>query len=383
MSSLSLLPHPRRLIEIGPHAGAHRVAVRAALAIGIPLVTLALAGRLDLSLYAVFGAFTALYGRTHTHLPRLRMQATAAVALVAAVTLGAAIGASPARDWLVVPVAAAVAGVATILSDALRWHPPGALFFVFALAACASVPTPPAQVATAFALAVASALLAMAISTVGLATRVRELAHRIRPATPRPTALGRATLATADGTPPTPTRHPGAAARHGMRAAFVAVAGRPGELGKVALVAGAVLVAGAIPTATGVGHPYWAMVAAVAALGAADATGHLVRAGHRVLGTLFGVLLAGALLAVSTDARVLIAAAILLQLGAELFVMRNYGLTMVFVTPLALIMTQLAHPQPALPLLRDRALETLLGAAVAIALSVALALWAQRASRTV
>jgi len=351
MSAPSLLPHPRRLVEIGPHAGAHRVALRAALAIGIPLVGLAVAGHLELSLYAVFGAFTALYGRTHAHLPRLRMQATAAVALVSAVTLGAAIGVSPARDWLVVPIAAAVAGVTTVLSDALQWHPPGALFFVFALAACASVPTSAPQVATAFVLAAASALLAMVISTVGLVRRGAR-------------------------------RRPGIAAdRAGP--GFAEVARRPGELAKAALVAGAAIVAGAIPTATGLGHPYWAMVAAVATLGAADATGHLVRAGHRVLGTLLGVLLAGAILAVSTDARVLIAAAILLQLGAELFVMRNYGLTMVFVTPLALIMTQLAHPQPEFALLRDRALETLLGAAVAIALSLLLALRARRKRRMV
>jgi uncharacterized membrane protein len=353
MTFPTLLPHPSRLIEIGPHAGAHRVAARAGLSLGIPLVALALTGHLELSLYSVFGAFTALYGRTHAHVPRLRMQATAGAALVLTVTLGAAIGVSPAREWIVVPVAAVVAGVGTFLAAALHWHPPGALFFVFALAGCASVPATPPEIFTAFVLAAASAALAMVISAIGL----------LRPSARR----------SLDVTLPPATRRP-------VRTAFAAAVARPGQARAVALVAIAVLIAGAIPTATGLGHPYWAMVSAVAALGAADATGHLVRAGHRVLGTLVGVVFAGAILAFGTNTLMLIAVVILLQVGAELFVMRNYGITMVFVTPLALIMTQLAHPQPLFGVLRDRLLETLIGAAVAIALSVTAALVAHRRS---
>ncbi|MDO9397530.1 MAG: hypothetical protein Q7T71_13365, partial [Herbiconiux sp.] len=178
MSSTSLrpalreaLPHPRRLIEFGPHRGAHRVALRAGIALAVPLCLLAAAGRLDLALYAVFGSFTALYGRSHSHVSRLRMQVTAAGTLVAVVVGGTAMGslAAPVREWLVVPVAALVAAAATFLSDALDWHPPGALFFVFALAACASVPATPETVIVALGLASASAAFAMVVSTAGLA----------------------------------------------------------------------------------------------------------------------------------------------------------------------------------------------------------------------
>ena len=41
---------------------------------------------------------------------------------------------------------------------------------------------------------------------------------------------------------------------------------------------------------------------------------------------------------------------------------RNYSLALLFITPLALLMTQLAHPVPAAPLLQARAVETVLGA---------------------
>ncbi|WP_368498314.1 FUSC family protein [Herbiconiux sp. A18JL235] len=417
----SALPHPRRLVEFGPHGGAHRVAVRAGVAMAVPLVGLQLTGHIDLALYAVFGAFTALYGRAHTHLARLQMQAAAGAALVTCVVIGTAIGASVAREWIVVPVAAVVAGVATIVSDALDWHPPGALFFVFALAACASVPAEASRIPVALALAAASALVAMAVSTAGLVRpAARERARAARESRSH-TAAGsrahaaagsrvRAAAAQERARAASESRAHAAAARERARAAtesraheaarsraraaaarervatrfgglFAAAIARPHELGRVAAIAVAVLVAGAIPTATGLGHPYWAMVSAVAALGAADVAGHLVRAGHRVGGTLLGVGLAAVLLAVSSSPVVLIAFVVLLQVAAELFVMRNYGLTMVFVTPLALIMAQLAHPGDEWALLRDRTLETLLGAAVGVAVSVALAtLRARRAA---
>ncbi|MCS5714127.1 FUSC family protein [Herbiconiux sp. CPCC 205716] len=318
----------------------------------VPLLTLYAVGRIDLSLYAVFGAFTALYGRSHTHFTRLRMQAAAAVALIGVVVLGTAIAVSPEREWLVVPVVAVVAAGLAFVADALDWHPPGALFFVFALAACASVPAEPSRVVVALGLATASALFAMVVSTIGV---VRPSA-RMRPATD-------------------------------LAVSFRAVAARPGQARKIVTIGAAVLLAGAIPTATGLGHPYWAMVAAVAALGAADTAGHLVRGVQRVLGTLLGVGVAAVLLAIaspqtlgaaSTLALVLIV--VLLQVAAELFIGRNYAVTVVFVTPLALIMAQLAHPVDELGMLRDRTVETLLGAVVAIALSLAATLVAWRRS---
>ena len=56
-----------------------------------------------------------------------------------------------------------------------------------------------------------------------------------------------------------------------------------------------------------------------------------------------------------------------LQVGAELFVLHHYATAMVFVTPMALLMTRLGSSGPVLPLLTDRAVTTLLGVAVGVA----------------
>lgn len=71
------------------------------------------------------------------------------------------------------------------------------------------------------------------------------------------------------------------------------------------------------------------------------------------------------------------------QAGAELFVGRNYAITMVFVTPLALLMIELAAPSDPLVLLRDRTIDTLIGVIVGVAVAVlGGVLLRQRASRT-
>ena len=91
----------------------------------------------------------------------------------------------------------------------------------------------------------------------------------------------------------------------------------------------------------------------------------------RVVGTLAGVLLAAAFLAAHLPVVALIAVIGLLQFATELTVGRNYGLAVLFLTPLALIMGTLAQPVSTAALLHDRAIETVLGAAVGSVVSLA------------
>jgi uncharacterized membrane protein YccC len=62
--------------------------------------------------------------------------------------------------------------------------------------------------------------------------------------------------------------------------------------------------------------------------------------------------------------------AIAFQMSAELLVGRNYALALVFVTPLAILMVELASPQRPGVLLRDRILETIIGALCGIAVTL-------------
>ncbi len=58
---------------------------------------------------------------------------------------------------------------------------------------------------------------------------------------------------------------------------------------------------------------------------------------------------------------------VVLQAAAELWVGRNYAIALVAVTPLALLMVQLVSPVPVGTLVFDRAVETVIGVIVGVA----------------
>jgi uncharacterized membrane protein YccC len=177
-----------------------------------------------------------------------------------------------------------------------------------------------------------------------------------------------------------PAEVPVAAAVAGSSAAFAVIVGnvggflrrqqsrpgplappRPADAWRCAL---AVLLAGGTATAVGIGHPYWAMVAAVVPLAAPGLRSQLVRAGHRVIGTLLGLVTSAALLAPGFEPLAIVLIVAALQIVTELVVGRNYGLALLFITPMAMLMGQLAAPWPVGPLLFDRGIETVIGAVI-------------------
>ena len=318
-----------RLLTVGPHAGAHRVALRASVSVVVPLLALWATGHLPWSIYAVFGAFASLYGRERTDRARLTLQVEAGITQVAVVTLGVLVGLSDQRAWLSVPVAAAVAVGASYESARRGWHPPGSLFQVFAFAAVASAPATSGDVAPAVLVSAGSALFAVIVGMAGPAVR------SVRSATP---------LA--------PARPIGGAVEGVTRYALQSGAG--------------VLVAGALATSAGIGRPYWAMVSAVVPLVARDLAVQLTRGLHRIVGTGLGLLVAWALFAFDVRGLALVALVAVLQAGAELLVGRNYALALVCVTPLALLMVHLVAPIPTGELMRDRGVETVIGVLVGI-----------------
>ncbi|MFG3225290.1 FUSC family protein [Kitasatospora sp. NPDC048194] len=120
--------------------------------------------------------------------------------------------------------------------------------------------------------------------------------------------------------------------------------------------------AGWLSLALGVGRPYWAVVTA-ASVFQANSTLSWQRAVQRVLGNLLGLALFTAAVPVARCGPVaLIALGLLCQFGAEAMIARSYWLATVFVTPMALLMTEFAGPQPARMLVADRWLDTCVGA---------------------
>ncbi|NUR15695.1 MAG: FUSC family protein [Dermatophilaceae bacterium] len=317
------------LLRWGPHGGAHRVALRAGVSVLVPLLALVLLGRVEWTPYAAFGAFTSLYGRNDARAQRAGMQVVAGVALTVAVTLGALVALAPDSRWLVVPLGALLAAAGSLASDAYRWHPPGPLFLVFAFTVCAMVPAVPTTVLVAAAVASASVLFSLTVSHVGV---LRVGGEWQRPDLPAPT--------------------------------FRDALGAPGARVHLLRHVVALGVSGAIATALEWAHPYWAMVAAVVVLSGPDLASRLTRGLHRVVGTALGVVVAAPILLWSPQGAWAVLVIVVLQVLTELVVGRNYGVALLFITPLALMMGQLAHAAPVGPLLRDRLFETVLGALV-------------------
>ncbi|MDR7255413.1 putative membrane protein [Nocardioides sp. BE266] len=304
--------------------GQHRVALRAGLSVAVPLLTLVVTGHTSWAVYAAFGAFTALYGRSRVHLPRAVMQATAGLTLVAAVGLGALVSAVGVGPWTLVLLSALVAAGGSVASTVFDWHPSGPLFAIFAFGTVASAPAGFSDVPVALAVSAASAALAVVIGNVGAVAR----------RTP--------------WTSPPPLRAP----RYVDPLRYVVV----------------VTLAGGAATAAGIGHPWWAMVAAAAPLSVSGRDHQVLRASHRIVGTLLGLLVAAPLLLLGLDPVPLVLVVVVLQIVTELVVGRNYGIAMLFITPMALLMGQLGSSQGPGALLFDRGVETFIGAVVAVML---------------
>ncbi|PPG02371.1 FUSC family protein [Pseudoclavibacter sp. RFBI5] len=360
---------------MGPYRRDHWVALRVALAIGAPLVLLWATGSMQLAIFAVFGAFTSVYGRGLDVFARLRLQSIAAGALLVSVGVGALISLSPERGLLVLPIAAAWAFLMSLLGDRVRWAPPGPMFQIFALAAIAALAVDGAVLLRGLGVAVVTAvwslLLGLAFGGVG------ELVDRGRAAraaaggagapaqAPGPAAAG----ASATGAPASGAAASGSLSTGSIRSVRPA---RSTPLGRAWMFAVGTLVAGAIPLLIGIGHPYWAMVSAIAGLSAATGFHRVLRATHRLVGTVLGLGAAAVLMAFEPSGLVVVLLVIALQGGVELFIVRNYTLGLLFLTPLVLVMGRLAGDVSAGQLLLERGVETLIGVAVAVAIAVVL-----------
>ncbi|MEI2269779.1 FUSC family protein [Microbacterium sp. No. 7] len=320
------------VIRVAPYDRDHTVAIRAAISVGVPLLVLWAMGRLDLSIYASFGAFASLYGRTDPIGDRVRMQAAAGAVLVTAMLIGTATSvAQLAAPWAIV-VVSAVASVVTLLAYSAQWHPPGALFIVFAAGATASVPADATRLIDVLAVGLAAVVFSILITLVYEAVSARGLPRLAR--TKNCIAVG--AVAT-------------------EMAVTVAVATLLGGIAGLLLLDS---------------HWYWAMVGAVAAVSGPHVKARIIRGLQRLIGTALGVLVAAAILALGVPPLGVILIAVGLQATAELFVGRNYAIAMIFITPLALLMVQLAAPTTVGVLLRDRLGETLIGIVAGTAVAV-------------
>ncbi|MFE4755820.1 FUSC family protein [Streptomyces mirabilis] len=182
------------------------------------------------------------------------------------------------------------------------------------------------------------------------------LPHRMFPSAP---------FAPSAGTAPGHPDEAGPAARRAAELTVGTGAGSPGHVAvlvvpafRMALGTG---LAGGLAAFLSFGHGYWAALSAAAVLHSVNVRSTLERALQRTLGTAAGLLIAFGVLATHPAPTALVALIVLFEFLMEYTVARNYGLGVVFLTPLALLMSDLASPAPVGTLVHDRTLGSVLG----------------------
>ncbi len=339
-----VMAHARTLHALGPANNDRLSAVRVALSVAVPSLVLLAIGRPELTMYAVFGALTGMYGRSESHQLRLKHQAQAALVLVSGIAVGVFLSVNHIHSWWLVLVEALLAGLGSLFSDKVRLKPNGPFFGILALGACASVPTS-VPFLTAVLIGAASAAFSILVGFAGW-LRVRAWEAGAVRDVPRPSSELRQ-----------------AALVHAAR--YVLAVGAAGTCGVL----------------SGSGHPHWAMAAAAVPLAGADLPSRVHRGIHRIVGTFVGLALVAVVLFPGPlsplqyfpghTAAVLALLVIAFQFPTELFMARHYGRAMVFFTPVILLMTQLAAPADPGLLVTERAVETFVGAVIGIAVVVA------------
>lgn len=313
------------------------IAIQAGIAMMLVVGLPALAGQAQLGLLASTGALSALYLSARSRRERIRRLPLVQLGLLAAVALGAVTGGSA----IAAPIVLAVVAIgAVLLVSATAVGPPGALFPVLGAGVASRLVGPasaggdgldPLLVIACTAAGAAFAYLVVVAPLVVPAVRRRD---RERPVT---------------------------VLRFALDASSRTV---------VLRVSVAAVLASALAAVIGLQRGYWVVVAVVAVLQAGRGrrlTG--VRAVHRVAGTLVGAgvfVLAATLLGLPAAGVLLAVVLGALQFGAEMVVVRHYGIALLFVTPLALLIAEAGSPGDPWLIAGTRVLDTAIGCAIAL-----------------
>ncbi|ORL32535.1 FUSC family protein [Prescottella equi] len=401
---------------------------RAAVAVALPgLLGIAL-GHGPAAATAALGAFAVVYGESRPYRVRWRAVSAAAGVMVVAATLGAVVGsavheaasADGSAWWpmaLVLTMSVFVA-VAAFVVDALRIGAPGAFLpllaveiasalpaaglpvghvvgwtaigaataVAVAMSGCVLRPRTPERAAVASAIAAVDALdhdrgsavrrhaAVKAVHTAWQCLHDADLAARDHPLTgdlltaqDRCVALlhGSTSTLDADGedlSRSVPAPRPTVRFRLG-RAAHL----RSRSTLIVVRLLVACPTAGAAAMLLGVARPDWAVITAAMILHQGpDRILGTYRAVHRFAGTVLGLVILAALTPLDPTGAALVLVLAASMAGIQAYLVRNYGLAMVFITILALLLAGLGSPADLTAVTRDRLVETVIGVVVAV-----------------
>ena len=154
------------VVQLQPSPGSRLLfSARAGLSVALPVLVGSLLGYPSMGMLAALGGLTSLYGNERPYRARAVVLLLVTVAFALAVGLGSAVG--HALPWIVVPLVAVFAMLATWLCNALRMGPPGAYLFMLACAGGSAIPTGGLSDAEVTALVFAGGLGAWCLHMVG------------------------------------------------------------------------------------------------------------------------------------------------------------------------------------------------------------------------
>lgn len=308
---------------------------QAAITAGIALPLVHLSSRPELIGFAALGAMVALFGRFAPPGERNRIVLLCSFCQILAVLgMSAAVAAGASFPLQMLLLALACGGY-LFVTTVTGIGAPGPLIFIFA--AGASMSRAPLTFENGVARACATAAVA------ALALLICALLERQRHPLPR-----------------NPFPDP----------SFIRIGEHVGAACRTSVAAGAAII---VCHQTGATHPAWGAMGALAVMQGAHLHVRLHRALQRMAGTLIGALLAWALLSQQPSTWFLIGLIMLLQIATEVTIGVNYVFGQIFVTPMALLMTELAATNGAGPhIIAERIIDTLLGASIGLVSAIML-----------
>lgn len=299
----------------------------AALCIGLPLLAGVYVGHMNYGLAGSLGGLSFLYLPRTPMSHRMVALMACAFAMCACFTLGL-VSQFAASAMIVVLMA-----LTMLVMMVVRFYglgPPGGLIFMMAAAIAASTPVQPAQVPMMVGLMTLGALLSWLIAFFYSLQVLRVRAPQPVPALPTPT--------------------------------FDTVIFEPVVIGLfvgLSLLLAHVLL---LPRA------YWVPVSCLAVIQAPSLRAVWDRQLHRIIGTCAGLLLAWGLLLLPIDRWGMALTMMGLMFIVETLIVRHYALAVVFITPMAILLAEVATlgQGSVTELIRARLLDTLLGCAVGL-----------------
>jgi hypothetical protein len=311
-------------------------AVAAGLAIGVPVAVLTLLGQPQLGLIASTGGLTALYLSNRTRRERAALLPIIAAGLVASSAIGVTVSGSVILS-LVALFVLTVLGSVVLLG--FGTGPPGGLFFMLVTGASIRLAAPKSLdgvglnggvVVGMVAIGAAIAYVIILVPLVRRPARTRDFESFHR--------------------------------RERLRFTL------RGDTGVILIrlaIASAIAVVASSPL--GVHRTYWVLLTVIAILqNGRTLRLTALRGIHRLLGTLVGLGLFALLLLWDPHGLWLALVLAVLQFIVELVVIRNYGLALIFITPLALTIASQGDPGDVGTVVVTRVVDTLLGAAIAL-----------------